>query len=223
MTPSNTHPGTAARGLRRTFLLQAVSGLLTARARRRSADRVRARPRLEGLEDRCLLSSHHRVPRPDRPVPTLGDHSGSRRQPLVHRATARQDRDDQPDDPRHHRVPHPHRQFRSCMGSRRAPTATSGSPSCMPSQIGMINPTTHAITEFPRPPPAAEPYGITAGPDGNLWFTELRRRPDRDDQPDDPRHHRVRHPHRQCRSPGDHGGPRRQPLVHRDAAATRSG
>src|SRR5437764_528339 len=28
----------------------------TARARRRSADRVRARPRLEGLEDRCLLS-----------------------------------------------------------------------------------------------------------------------------------------------------------------------
>ena len=28
----------------------------TARARRHSADRVRARPRLEGLEKRCLLS-----------------------------------------------------------------------------------------------------------------------------------------------------------------------
>ena len=84
MTPSNTHPGTAARGLRRAFLLQAASGLLTARARRRSADRVRARPRLEGLEDRCLLS----------------------------------------------------------------------------------------ITEFPVPTANSEPYGITAGPDGNLWFTE---------------------------------------------------
>ena len=57
----------------------------TARAHRRPADRVRARPRLEGLEDRCLLS----------------------------------------------------------------PT----------------------ITEFPAPANAG-PYDITAGPDGNLWFTE---------------------------------------------------
>ena len=30
MTPSNTHPGTAARGLRRAFLLQAAGGLLAA-------------------------------------------------------------------------------------------------------------------------------------------------------------------------------------------------
>src|SRR3954454_14233290 len=30
MIPSNTHPGTVARGLRRAFLLQAASGLLTA-------------------------------------------------------------------------------------------------------------------------------------------------------------------------------------------------
>jgi hypothetical protein len=29
----------------------------TVRARRRSADRGRARPRLEGLEDRCVLST----------------------------------------------------------------------------------------------------------------------------------------------------------------------
>ena len=29
-----------------------------------------------------------------------------------------------------------------------------------------------AIAEFPVPPPTSEPYGITAGPDGNLWFTE---------------------------------------------------
>src|SRR5260370_29293335 len=73
------------RGLRRPFL-QAASDLLTARARRRSPDRARARPRLEGLEDRCLLST--------------------------------------------------------------------------------------TITEFPVPNSNAAPLFITAGPDGNLWFTE---------------------------------------------------
>jgi hypothetical protein len=29
-----------------------------------------------------------------------------------------------------------------------------------------------SITEFPIPTPLAAPEGITAGPDGNLWFTE---------------------------------------------------
>ena len=54
----------------------------------------------------------------------------------------------------------------------RAPTATSGSPSRHANQIGMINPATHAIAEFPIPTAASRPDGITAGPDGNLWFTE---------------------------------------------------
>ena len=37
----------------------------------------------------------------------------------------------------------------------------------------MINPTTHAISEFADPAPSSNfPAGITAGPDGNLWFTE---------------------------------------------------
>jgi hypothetical protein len=36
----------------------------------------------------------------------------------------------------------------------------------------MINPTTHAIAEFPIPTANAGPFAITAGPDGNLWFTE---------------------------------------------------
>ena len=36
----------------------------------------------------------------------------------------------------------------------------------------MINPTTHAITEFAIPTANSDPSGITAGPDGNLWFTE---------------------------------------------------
>ena len=184
------------------------------------------------------------------PIPTANsvsrrDHGGPRRQPLVHRVQAQTKiGDDQPDDPCHHRVPHPHRQLQCQRGSRRAPTATSGSPSHGASQIGMINPTTHAITEFadprppdaspgidhggprrqplvhrgtaatrsvrstrrptpspssPSPPPASRAHRDHSGPDGNLWFTEINGESDRDDQPDDPRHHRVRHPYRQFR------------------------
>ncbi len=40
------------------------------------------------------------------------------------------------------------------------------------SAIGMINPTTHAISLFPVQTAAAWPCGITPGPDGDLWFTE---------------------------------------------------
>ncbi len=42
----------------------------------------------------------------------------------------------------------------------------------------MINPTTHAITEFPLPtsPDYRQRHSITAGPDGNLWFTQLNSR-----------------------------------------------
>ena len=36
----------------------------------------------------------------------------------------------------------------------------------------MINPTTHAISYVSIPAPKTAPYGITAGPDGNLWFTD---------------------------------------------------
>ena len=262
MTPSNRHPGTAAGGLRRTFL-QAMSGLLTARARHRSADRVRARPRLEGLEDRCLLSDH-RIPRSYRGCQSRHDHSGPRRQPLVHRVgqPTRSGRSTRRPTPSPSSPSLPPSMFPDLAGSRRAPTATSGSPRDV-NQIGMINPTTHAITEFALPTavPARRDHG---GP---------RRQPlvhragdnDRDDQPGDPRHHRVRRPYRQCRSHGitagpdgnlwftessankigeinpathviaefavptanawslrDHGGPRRQPLVHRVTAPTRS-
>jgi streptogramin lyase len=35
------------------------------------------------------------------------------------------------------------------------------------SAIGVLNPATDAITEFPIP----DPIGIAAGPDGNIWFT----------------------------------------------------
>ncbi len=39
-------------------------------------------------------------------------------------------------------------------------------------KIGVVNPATHAITEFPLPTNNAEPLGITEGPDGNMWFAE---------------------------------------------------
>jgi streptogramin lyase len=39
-------------------------------------------------------------------------------------------------------------------------------------KVGMINPTTHAISEFPVPTANSSPIGITAGPDGKIWFTE---------------------------------------------------
>ena len=32
--------------------------------------------------------------------------------------------------------------------------------------------TAGAVTEFPIPTPGSDTCGITAGPDGNLWFTE---------------------------------------------------
>ncbi len=50
------------------------------------------------------------------------------------------------------------------------------------------------MCEFPIPTGNSGPDGITAGPDGNLWFTESRRRQDRDDRPDDACRQRVPHP-----------------------------
>jgi streptogramin lyase len=38
-------------------------------------------------------------------------------------------------------------------------------------KIGMIDPRTHAVAEFPVPT-ESDINGITTGPDGNLWFTE---------------------------------------------------
>ena len=52
------------------------------------------------------------------------------------------------------------------FGSTPAPYSTLGG-----NNIGRITPT-GTITEFPIPEPRSEPLDITAGPDGNLWFTE---------------------------------------------------
>src|SRR5260370_27258868 len=97
----------------------------TARARRRSADRVRTRPRLEGLEDRCLLS----VTITEFPIPASKANPGW--------ITA-------------------------------GPDGNLWFTDAGTNAIGTINPATHAITEFPIPTRSANPRGITAGPDGNL-------------------------------------------------------
>jgi streptogramin lyase len=39
-------------------------------------------------------------------------------------------------------------------------------------KIGMINPTTFAVSEFADPASPADPLGIASGPDGNLWFAD---------------------------------------------------
>ena len=64
---------------------------------------------------------------------------------------------------------------------------------------------------------------IAAGPDGNLWFTEKRRRPDRADHAERACHRVQRRHHGQRRLRGITAGPRRQPLVHRDAATGSGG
>ena len=77
---------------------------------------------------------------------------------------------------RRHRVPDPHRSLRPCQASRRARTATSGSPNggyCPDAKSGG-SPRPASSPSSRSLPPAASPRGIAAGPDGNLWFTETR-------------------------------------------------
>ena len=151
-----------------------------AASRHRSQDRTRnrARFRLEGLEDRCLLSGISAITEFNLPSGNFSGNSsggittGPDRQPLVHGIRGQRDRDDQPDDRRHQPSSPPPPPGPVLGGSRRGLTATSGSPSKLPSKIGMINPTTDAITEFAIPTASSGSQDITAGPDGNLWFTE---------------------------------------------------
>ena len=55
--------------------------------------------------------------------------------------------------------------------SRPGRTGTCGSPSAVRTRSGASRPR-GTITEFPLPTPRSVPRWITAGPDGNLWFTE---------------------------------------------------
>ena len=102
------------------------------RDRRRVAERNRARFRLEGLEDRCLLSGISGYT--EYPVP-----SGN----SPYQITSGPD------------------------GNLWFTEWVSGA-----NKVGMINPTTHAVSEFTTPTSNSRPYGIAAGSDGNIWFTE---------------------------------------------------
>jgi hypothetical protein len=174
MTPANTHPGTATRGLGQASLLQAARGLLTARAGRRPADRVRARPRLEGLEDRCLLSATiTELATPTAGANPAGITAGpdgnlwftelsANRIGMINPAT------------------HAIAEFPVPTASAGLNWITTGPDGNLwfteyysaSNKIGMINPTTHAVTEFPAPYAGSSPHGITLGPDGNVWFTD---------------------------------------------------
>src|SRR6516165_2478192 len=112
--------------VRAHFVRPSFTHLENDRGRRRP-ERKRTRPRLEGLEDRCLLSmSFFPIPTPASPPWSIS--SG----------------------------PDGNLWFTESWGNK----------------VGVINPTSHAITEFALPTANASPVGIAAGPDGNLWFTE---------------------------------------------------
>ena len=77
---------------------------------------------------------------------------------------------------RRRRVPRRTSAFRrrtaSPPASPPAPTARSGSRSSPPA-ASPGSTATGKINEFPLPTERAGPFDITAGPDGNLWFTEF--------------------------------------------------
>jgi streptogramin lyase len=99
-------------------------------------ERTRIRVRLEGLEDRCLLSGISAIA--EFPLP-----SGSLSATVY-----------------------------SPEGITAGPDGNLWFTEAGANAIGMINPTTHAISSFTLPTAGAGPYGITTGPDGNLWFAE---------------------------------------------------
>ena len=80
--------------------------------------------------------------------------------------------------------------------------------------VGMINPTTHVVTEFALPTLSCMPREITTGPDGNLWFAEYA-------NPKIGMVNPTTHAITEFAYPSSYGhgwgitaGPRRQPLVH---------
>ena len=143
----------------------------TARAHRRPANRVRVRPRLEGLEDRCLLS----VSITEFPAPTASS------QPFWIAAgpdgnlwfTERLNDKIGEINPTTHAIA----EFPVPTANALPDEITAGPDGNLwfaerVGKIGMINPATHAITEFPVPTAKALPEVISVGPDGNLWFIE---------------------------------------------------
>ena len=114
-------------------------------ARVRSVRRT-APVRLETLEDRCLLALATPPLIAEFAIPTASVSpweiaAGPDGNLWFTETDRQQDRRDQPDDRRHHRVHHPDGQLPAPSGSRPGPTATSGSPRTAGNKIGEINPT----------------------------------------------------------------------------------
>ena len=102
--------------------------------------------------------------------------------------------------------------------SRPVLTATSGSPSQAANAIGRSTRPRTRSARSPFPQPVPIPRGSRPAPTATSGLRSTAwRQQHRDDQPDDPRHLPVSHPDSGSRALRDHGGPRRQPLVHRVA------
>jgi len=142
--------------------------------RTRASRRTRARFALEGLEDRCLLSSISGIT--EFPVPgTTFSPNG---------IAAGPDGNLWFTDGGHNAIgminPTTHAVSEFAVPTASAyPYAIAAGPDGNlwftekgASKIGEINPTTHAITEFTIPTANAFPQAITSGPDGNIWFAE---------------------------------------------------
>ena len=97
-------------------------------------------------------------------------------------------------------------------GSRRARTATSGSPSRPAGSGGSRRPGRHRVHGRDHAPTAAD--GIIAGPDGNLWFTETTAARSAA-SPRRGRHRVLERDHAQQHPVRDHRRTGWQPLVHR--------
>jgi virginiamycin B lyase len=145
----------------------------TVRARRRLADRVRARPRLEGLEDRCLLSptiTEFPVPGKAGPNQVAAGPDGN----LWFTAGAIESSAIVTINPNTHAIAEfPIKIAKGAelrlSGITAGPDGNLWFTELTGNAIGEINPTTHTINQFPV---GAGTEFITAGPDGNLWFTE---------------------------------------------------
>ena len=112
--------------------------------------------------------------------PSLFDHVGARRGPLVHRAVLRprrrrqlrRDRANRSIVGQYHPVHPPwrvpERTVFDHVGPRRAPLVHS----ILWNKIGEIDPSTGNVTEFNLPTSGSGPSGIASGPNGTVWFTE---------------------------------------------------
>jgi streptogramin lyase len=137
----------------------------------RHADRLRSRPRLEGLEDRCLLSiTEFPVPTPN--ATTWSIASGSDGNLWF---TERDGNKVGMINPTTHAIsdfPVPTASSWP-IGITAGPDGNLWFTEDASGKIGVINPTTHAIAEYTVPSSNSQPWAVTSGPDANLWFTDI--------------------------------------------------